>query len=430
MYQHLALFDPGWRDFSVRVSNTEITVIWVLAALLGALLYHLFLGRRGGAVDGKWQTRLQTLEKELHDEKGRHQRLKQQLDGAQAKANSFASSMSDLEKTKARIQDLQKEVEAANKSAEKFRLDYENEHSKVTSMIVDHSEAEALKNRVKNQEKELSRSREESTRLRTELDSVQAERVRMAKALDESQMADMRNKIQRLENDLQSSRLMVIKYQSDSSRMEEERARMRQQEELTKELEGLRESLSKSEDELKASRTRLTELAGQKLELDRLQAALKESEAKLSSNHDLLTDSEARIAALEAELAALRKSSSEAIAVHTTTSAPMSEAGHTEPSPAAPLETAAAVVAPDDLKRVEGIGPKLEQMLNEHGIHTFAQLAASSTGDLQAILDKGGDAYRIHDPGTWPQQAGLLAEGRIEEFEALTERLKGGREVE
>jgi hypothetical protein len=28
------------------------------------------------------------------------------------------------------------------------------------------------------------------------------------------------------------------------------------------------------------------------------------------------------------------------------------------------------------------------------------------------------------------EQAGLLAEGRIDEFEALTARLKGGREVE
>jgi predicted flap endonuclease-1-like 5' DNA nuclease len=87
-------------------------------------------------------------------------------------------------------------------------------------------------------------------------------------------------------------------------------------------------------------------------------------------------------------------------------------------------------VVPDDLKRVEGIGPKLEQMLNEHGIHTFAKLAATAVSDLQAILEKGGDAYRIHDPGTWPQQAGLLAEGRTEEFEALTARLKGGRDVD
>jgi len=45
MLWFLGLFDPGWRDFSVRVSNTEITILWILAALIGALLYHFFLGK-------------------------------------------------------------------------------------------------------------------------------------------------------------------------------------------------------------------------------------------------------------------------------------------------------------------------------------------------------------------------------------------------
>ena len=84
----------------------------------------------------------------------------------------------------------------------------------------------------------------------------------------------------------------------------------------------------------------------------------------------------------------------------------------------------------DDLKRVEGIGPKLAEILNSHDILTFSQLAATKTEDLQAILDKAGEAYRIHNPGTWPQQAQLLAEGRIEEFEKLTDELKGGRRVD
>ncbi len=416
MYQHLALFDPGWRDFSVRVSNTEVTVIWILAALLGALLYHLFLGRRGGAADGKWEVRWQTLEKELQEERSRHHKLKLQLEGAHAKANSYASSMSELDKLKVRIQEVQKEVDAARKSADKYRVDYENEHAKVTSMIVEHSDGEALKNRVRNQEKELSRSRDEISRLRAELDAAVAEKVRMAKSLDDSQVAEMRSKIQRLENDLQSSRLMVIKYQSDSARMQEEGARVRQMEELTKELEGLRERSAKAEEELKASRAKLTESAAQKLEMEKLQASLRESSDKLAA--ELLSAGEARsrVSLLEAELASLRKPSVPNAA----------DAGR------GAAQTSAAAVPtpePDDLKRVEGIGPKLEQMLNDHGIHTFAGLAATPVNELQAILEKGGDAFRIHDPGTWPQQAGLLADGRIAEFEELTERLKGGREV-
>jgi predicted flap endonuclease-1-like 5' DNA nuclease len=198
--------------------------------------------------------------------------------------------------------------------------------------------------------------------------------------------------------------------------MEEERARMRQQEELAKELEGLRERNAKAEEDLKASRTRLTELAAQKAEMEKLQAALNESEAASARHGQRLSEADSRIASLEAELESLRKAS--AAGTTSTLAATTVEAVATEP------------VVPDDLKRVEGIGPKLEQMLNEHGIHTFAKLAATAVSDLQAILEKGGDAYRIHDPGTWPQQAGLLAEGRTEEFEALTARLKGGRDVD
>ncbi len=83
----------------------------------------------------------------------------------------------------------------------------------------------------------------------------------------------------------------------------------------------------------------------------------------------------------------------------------------------------------DNLKKVEGIGPKIEGMLNDVRIYTFAALAAAKVSDLQAVLDQGGKRYRIHDPGTWPQQAALMAEDKWDEVKVLQDRLKGGREV-
>ncbi len=80
----------------------------------------------------------------------------------------------------------------------------------------------------------------------------------------------------------------------------------------------------------------------------------------------------------------------------------------------------------DDLKRIEGIGPKLEQVLKEAGIKTFAQLAAKSTEELQRILDEAGIA-RISDPETWAEQAKLAAAGDWKGLEALQAQLKGGR---
>ncbi len=95
-----------------------------------------------------------------------------------------------------------------------------------------------------------------------------------------------------------------------------------------------------------------------------------------------------------------------------------------EPEP----EPTPAPAEPDDLKRIEGIGPKMEQVLHAAGITTFAELAARTPEELQAILDAAG-VRRITSPETWAEQAKLAAEGRWDELEALQASLKGGRRV-
>ncbi len=90
-------------------------------------------------------------------------------------------------------------------------------------------------------------------------------------------------------------------------------------------------------------------------------------------------------------------------------------------------DTAIESVA-DDLKIIEGIGPKIEELLNADGIRTFARLAASNPQHLAGILDAAGARFQIHNPETWPQQAALARDGQWEQFTALQERLLGGRE--
>lgn len=82
---------------------------------------------------------------------------------------------------------------------------------------------------------------------------------------------------------------------------------------------------------------------------------------------------------------------------------------------------------PEDLKIVEGIGPKIEELLKKAGINTWADLAASSVDRLKAILNEAGDSFRLADPGSWAQQAALAAEGRWQELKDLQDRLSGGR---
>ncbi len=87
----------------------------------------------------------------------------------------------------------------------------------------------------------------------------------------------------------------------------------------------------------------------------------------------------------------------------------------------------AAAVQSDDLKKIEGIGPKIEQLLKDAGIQSYAQLAGASVDKLKDILGKAGSRYQVHDPSTWPKQAQLAAEGKWKELEEYQSVLSGGR---
>ncbi len=83
----------------------------------------------------------------------------------------------------------------------------------------------------------------------------------------------------------------------------------------------------------------------------------------------------------------------------------------------------------DDLKVIEGIGPKIEGLLKDGGIKTWADLAAAPVSRLQEILTAAGDRYRMHKPDTWPQQAGLAAKGDWDALDKLQDELNGGKVV-
>ncbi len=66
----------------------------------------------------------------------------------------------------------------------------------------------------------------------------------------------------------------------------------------------------------------------------------------------------------------------------------------------------------DDLKIVEGIGPKIESLFHNFGITTWKDLSEVSTVKCQEVLNSGGKRYRIHDPASWPMQAKMAYEGK------------------
>ena len=107
--------------------------------------------------------------------------------------------------------------------------------------------------------------------------------------------------------------------------------------------------------------------------------------------------------------------------------APAKKKTAAKPSPKAAPVAKATDSGSDDLKLIEGIGPKIEQILKDGGINTWAQLAATKADKIKELLTAAGSRYASHDPTTWPEQADLAAKGEMDKLKAWQDELDGGR---
>jgi large subunit ribosomal protein L21 len=90
------------------------------------------------------------------------------------------------------------------------------------------------------------------------------------------------------------------------------------------------------------------------------------------------------------------------------------------------IASAAQKGGKDDIELIEGLGPKMGQVLRGKGITTFAQIADAKADDLVAILKESGGRFIYASVPTWAQQAALLRDGKMEEFKKLCDELVGG----
>jgi len=79
---------------------------------------------------------------------------------------------------------------------------------------------------------------------------------------------------------------------------------------------------------------------------------------------------------------------------------------------------AAAVGPADDLSRIKGIGPKLQELCNSLGIERFDQIGAWTSRDVAAVDQHLGNFTGRITRDEWIVQARLLAEGRVSEHAA------------
>jgi hypothetical protein len=96
---------------------------------------------------------------------------------------------------------------------------------------------------------------------------------------------------------------------------------------------------------------------------------------------------------------------------------------HKDPHPVE--DEAGKPTAVDDLKIIEGVGPKISAILEAAGIQTLDQLAKTAANELEQILRDAG--LRLGDPTTWPEQAKLAAAGDWEALTQLQDQLTAGR---
>lgn len=83
----------------------------------------------------------------------------------------------------------------------------------------------------------------------------------------------------------------------------------------------------------------------------------------------------------------------------------------------------------DNLKMIEGIGPKIEQLLKSIGINSFYDLSQTKVEEIADILKNAGSRYQMHDPSTWPRQAELAVRGEWERLKEWQDELDKGREI-
>lgn len=89
-----------------------------------------------------------------------------------------------------------------------------------------------------------------------------------------------------------------------------------------------------------------------------------------------------------------------------------------------------AATEADDLTKVEGIGPKIAELLQNADIKTFAQLAAAEASAIKEILTNAEGNFASHDPTTWPEQAGMAAAGEWDKLKTWQDELDGGKVAE
>lgn len=216
-------------------------------------------------------------------------------------------------------------------------------------------------------------------------------------------------------------------------------SRIRELEHLStiRELEGTNAELTEYTTQLEALRPRLRALEASNVDLSDGIAEMEAANRELIANNAELGRRVAGIARLDINgmrhrIEKLETENRDLLARVGEATARIHE-NHSEPptTPGLDLQAAVSILGKrtklDDLKMVEGIGPQIAKLCHESGILTWQQLSETNPDALRGMLSEAGPRFRTHDPALWPRQAGLLAQGKWEDFRDLKATIRSLR---
>jgi predicted flap endonuclease-1-like 5' DNA nuclease len=168
-------------------------------------------------------------------------------------------------------------------------------------------------------------------------------------------------------------------------------------------LDGARGRVGQLEAELNGLRGQLDGARGEQTKIQGLLSTTK-------------TDHETSLAALRAELESVRGQASQ-----------YESENKQYRSRLADLEAEADSLRTDDLLIIEGIGPKINQALNDDGIRRWVHVRDASEDRLRSAIEKGGIKF-APSINTWSKQAAYLVDGDMDGFRQYTEYLVSGQD--
>jgi predicted nucleic acid-binding Zn-ribbon protein len=464
------------------VTYTLITtwILLALAALLGVLIGWLLAKKFCKCDDSALRAELNTAKIEANEHKAKVQGLVGQVDAHKSEVTKLKGSGSDILKHTQRIDELESAAAGAATAAAAATLAAKTKHdaelnalkAELTAATTKHAEAEQKIQGFASAGSSASASADgavaaESAKLTarvTELEAAAAGAVAAAaaataaaKAKHDSELAAIKAELTAATTKHAEAEQKIQGFASAGSLASADSAKLTARiAELEAEQAKASASVSSAADGSAKLSARIAELEAEKAKAAASVTAASDGSAKLSARIAELEAEQAKgVAAAAAAAAAAAGAATLSSSKHSDEIAALKaqlsecEAKNAEAQSTIQGFAAAAAAAPsisaeqlaagagilglsklgmDDLKVVEGIGPKIDELLVAGGITTWHQLSNTPVERIQSVLDAAGPSFRVANPATWARQAGLLANARWAEFKMLTDELTAGRE--